>query len=199
MNDIKKKLDEFSAAVLTEADLGSKEILDAIERERERAIAAAEAEIQQETTSFVKAKFEEIKGRESRRVSSAMMENRRQLFLMRGEFADEVFDLVREKISKFTGTYEYFTQLNNLLGRALSELGNESDVIVYLRNEDMGASEELTKLNTGAKLTYKEGNFILGGLMAACPTKNISIDMTFDAALDDLTGHFAEMFGLGLA
>lgn len=198
MNDIQKKLNDFSAEIIKEANSGSKEILAAIENDRSRALSAAAAEIAQETARYLKAKFEEIKGLESRHISTTMMENRRQLFLLRGEFADEVFNLVREKIVDFTNSFQYFIQLKILLARGIDELKCNDVMEVFLRNEDVTLAEELAKSVSGTKLTFREGHFTLGGLLITCPANHITIDMTFDAALDDLVGHFAEIFGLGL-
>ena len=39
----------------------------------------------------------------------------------------------------------------------------------------------------------------LGGLIAACPEIGQRIDGSYDTALSELTGHFAELFGLSLS
>jgi vacuolar-type H+-ATPase subunit E/Vma4 len=196
MSDIEKKLNEFTDSIMKEADNGTKEIMKKIEQERKRDLDEAALEIEREMSNMIKTKSEGIRGRESRRISAAMMEHRRGLFELRGEFADDVFELVRQKLSDFTRTYDYLDQMKKLLNQALDVLGRDSAVTVSLRYDDLPLADELKKASGGGDLTFQEGHFELGGLLASCPDKDMAIDMTFDAALDDLVGHFAELFGL---
>jgi hypothetical protein len=46
VNTIQDKLEEFTAAILHEATMGSKEIMDKLDRERESAIASIQSEIE---------------------------------------------------------------------------------------------------------------------------------------------------------
>jgi hypothetical protein len=48
-------------------------------------------------------------------------------------------------------------------------------------------------------VTFKEGAFTLGGLIVDCPSRLLRADESYDTALGDLDGHFAELFGISLA
>ena len=49
------------------------------------------------------------------------------------------------------------------------------------------------------RLTFREGDFRLGGLIAESPDLGLRVDSSFDSAAGELSGHFAELFGLSLS
>ena len=51
----------------------------------------------------------------------------------------------------------------------------------------------------GRHVTFQAGSFRLGGLIVDCHSKLLRADQSYDTALGDLDGHFAELFGLDLA
>ena len=46
--------------------------------------------------------------------------------------------------------------------------------------------------------SFEEGGFSLGGLVFECAEKGRKIDLSFDAALEDLEGRFSEITGFSL-
>ena len=48
------------------------------------------------------------------------------------------------------------------------------------------------------ELDFAEGEQALGGLIAECPQLSRRADLTFDSALEDLEGRFAETTGFSM-
>ena len=60
----------------------------------------------------------------------------------------------------------------------------------------MGYAQSLNaRLARACELSFAEGGFSLGGLVFECPEHCRQIDLSFDAALEDLEGRFSEITG----
>ena len=128
-----------------------------------------------------------------------MMADKRIIATRREEIGHEVFDAVREKLLAFTKTEDYLPHLKQLYIEAFAALGNPYDGLIWLRPEDMQYQRELAGCLPGRHVTFQAGSFQLGGLIVDCHSKLLRADQSYDTALGDLDGHFAELFGLDLA
>ena len=107
--------------------------------------------------------------------------------------------LVRAKIAAFTRTTAYGQRLTALLAEALEQLSGAEEVLVTLRGDDLSFREALAASAPQVRLTFREGDFRLGGLIAESPDLGLRVDSSFDSAAGELSGHFAELFGLSLS
>lgn len=199
MPDINEKIDIFSQIVLKDAAKERDALLEQVARERQKRLAEAEAKIKHETDLRVQVRASSISGESGRTLSKKLLEEKRIIATRREEIAKEVFQSVREKILEFTKTEEYLPHLKKLYVEAFSALGNPYDGVIWLRQEDLPFSRELAAALPGRHVTFQAGSFKLGGLIVDCHSKLLRADQTYDTALGDLDGHFAELFGLSLA
>ena len=199
MPEINEKLDKFKQIILEDAARERDALLGQVARERQARLAAAEAEIKRETDAKVQTRASSISGESGREISRRLLADKRIISTRREEIAKEVFLAVREKILAFTQTEEYPEHLKKLYVEAFSALGNPYDGVIWLREEDLKYSKELTAALPGRHVTFQAGSFKLGGLIVDCHSKLLRADQSYDTALGDLDGHFAELFGLSLA
>ena len=176
MPDMNQKLDRFTAKILAEAADESKRALAEVKRRRELRLQEAE-------DAALKEAYEYIHGEVARIQSEAQ----------------EVFALVRAKIAAFTRTPAYGQRLTALLAEALEQLSGAEEVLVTLRGDDLSFREALAASAPQIRLTFREGDFRLGGLIAESPDLGLRVDSSFDSAAGELSGHFAELFGLSLS
>ena len=199
MPDMRKKLDRFTATILAEATAETERTLDEVRRSRDAAYAQAEDKVLLDAYKYIHGEVARIKAEAGREVSRHMLDNKRKLYLRREEMAQEVFAQVREKIEAFTQTAGYGARLEELLAQALARLDGAEDVQVYLRPADRKYAEALSKTAPGAPLTFLDGAFRMGGLVAESPGRGLRVDSSFDSAAEELSGHFAELFGISLS
>lgn len=198
MPDLNEKLDLFQQIILDDADRERQELLRQVEDARRERLSAAEAELRKETEARVQAKASAIAGEVGQRISKQLLQDKRIIATRREEMAYEVFSLVRERLLTFTKTEDYLPHLKLLYQQAFETLGNPYDGVIYLRAEDIQYSRELSAVLPGRHVTFQTGSFTLGGLIVDCPSKLLRADQSYDTALGDLDGHFAELFGLSL-
>lgn len=199
MPDINEKLDKFKQIVLNDAAKERDTLLKQIDKERKRRLAAAEEEIKREIAAKVQIQANEIAGESGREISRRLLADKRIIATRREEIAKEVFAAVRERIVAFTQTDEYLPHLKKLYAEAFEALGNPYDGVILLRPVDMKFSRELASVLPGRHVQFHEGTFTLGGLIVDCHSKLLRADQSYDTALGDLDGHFAELFGLSLS
>ena len=174
--EVRSDAAEEEAAALEECRAG-------MERDRERRIAAAEAD---------------ARSQEDKRVTAAAFAAKHELLRFREDCADEVFAAVRERIRQAAAGEGYGAMLRALLEKALAALRGAESETVYLRAEDMGQAGGLKAAFPGVELDFAEGEQALGGLIAECPQLSRRADLTFDSALEDLEGRFAETTGFSM-
>ena len=199
MPDINQKLDRFTAKILAEAAAESRRAMEEVQRRREQRIQEAEDEVLKEAYAYIHTEVSRIQAEAGRGVSRHMLDNKRTLSLRRKEMAQEVFALVRAKIAAFTRTAAYTRRMAALMTEAAGYLDGAKEVLVTLREEDMGLRQLLTDSVPLMHLTFQPGDFRMGGLVAESPDLGLRVDASFDSAAEELSGHFAELFGLSLS
>ena len=199
MPDITQKLDPFPAKILAEAAAESRRAREEVQRRREQRIQEAEDEVLKEAYDYIHTEVSRIQAEAGRGVSRHMLDNKRTLSLRRKEMAQEVFALVRAKIAAFTRTDAYTRRMAALMTEAAGYLAGAKEVLVTLREEDMGLRQLLTDSVPLMHLTFQPGDFRMGGLVAESPDLGLRVDASFDSAAEELSGHFAELFGLSLS
>ena len=199
MPEKNQKLDRFTAKILAEAAAESRRAMEEVQRRREQRIQEAEDEVLKEAYDYIHTEVSRIQAEAGRGVSRHMLDNKRTLSLRRKEMAQEVFALVRAKIAAFTRTDAYTRRMAALMTEAAGYLAGAKEVLVTLREEDMGLRQALADSVPLMHLTFQTGDFHMGGLVAESPDLGLRVDASFDSAAEELSGHFAELFGLSLS
>jgi len=191
-----EKLQRFTSAIMAEAQAEADAIYDEIKRESNEFLSAVKKEARAEMSHFTSTEEERIKADCGRRLSRAVMSNKREMYLRREEIADEVVFEVKKKLEEYVKTPGYVEYLREVLTFTLTAF--KGDATVLLRPEDMGLAAQLGKIPYENKLTFKEGTFSLGGMEVSCRQRNLHADATFDYKIINLRERFAELFGLSL-
>ena len=199
MPNMTEKLGRFTAKIMAEASAEAQRSMDQVQQERRAALRKAEEQIRRETRQYVHQETARIRSEAGRSVSQRMMEDQRALYLQRDGMAQETFARVRARIEDFTGTPAYGQRLEQLLREALDQLPGAEDVEVYLRPEDERWAPDLARAARDRKLTFRRGDLSMGGLVARSASLGLRVDASFDSAARELSGHFAELFGLSLS
>lgn len=197
MSDLNQKLERFASAILAEATAETDRTLAELAQQRDAAYASGEDKVLAEAYRYIHGEVGRIKTETGRMVSRHMMEDKRALYLRRDEIAAQVFARVRARIAAYTAQDEYPRRMRSILTDALAALPGCREARLYLRAADAALGATLT--HPDVKLEVREGDFLLGGLILEAPHLGKRVDATFDSTLEDLSGRFAEVFGLTLS
>ena len=198
MADMTKKLDRFTAAILAEATAENERVMADLRAKRKAAYDKAEDQSLLEAYHYIRGEVSRIKSEAGRQISRHMLDNKRTLYLRREAIAQEVCGMVRARIQDYTASPAYPERLEQLLAQALEALPGAQDVQVLLRRADMTWAARL-QAGAGRPVEFAAGSFVMGGLVAQSASLGRRVDASFDSAMADLSGHFAELFGLSLA
>lgn len=169
--------------------------LAAVQKEaREEGAAAAEEKV----ARYKDQVLAELRNINQVELDARQTENRRKLLEQRQAWANETAAKVTAMVRDYTAGPEYPGRLAALLASALDALGRDGPVTVYLRREDMSLADGLKRSAKGVSLSFEEGEFGLGGLIAASPASGRRADLSFDTALDAAQDRFGELAGLEL-
>lgn len=193
-----KKLTNFINTVVQEATADAERTLGALEAQRTAALAYAERIARREAAQVIRVQAARVRAEAGQQVSRHLMDCKREIYLRRTQISREVFARVRERLAEFTASPEYLPRLTAQLRQALEALGPAESVCVFLRREDMAFSDALAEAAGPVAAEFRTGDFTLGGLIVDCPAQGRRVDGSYDAAMDDLSGRFAELFGLSL-
>lgn len=199
MSDLNTKIDRFAAAIVAEATADTDRALAELSQRRTAAYSAAEDRILGDVYRFIHAEVARIKTEAGRQISRHMLENKRTLYLRREEIAAEVFGEVRNHLVTYTASPDYPQRMTALYADALAVLAGADEVRLFLRPADAALAAALTASQPQMKVQILEGDFLLGGLIADAPALGKRVDATFDSSMEELSGHFAELFGLSLS
>jgi vacuolar-type H+-ATPase subunit E/Vma4 len=199
MTENNQKLEHFTATILNEAAAESEQAQTDFQARREQALTEARKAARLEARAYVRSELGRIRADAGHQVSYRMQESKRTLFQRRNQIAGEVFDAVRRKIAAYTATPEYGRRLEDLLRQALGALAEAETVQVYLRPADRGFIPLLQEAAPEVHMTFLDGAFTLGGLIVEAPACGLRVDSSFDSRMDELNGHFAELFGISLS
>ena len=199
MPQLDEKLMHFTQVLMEEAGAETRAVEEEIRTARESARAKAEDQVLREAYQYIKSEVARLRKDSGRRISRQMQDNKRQLYLRREEMAQEVFTLVRSRLADYVTTPAYQEKLLSLFREASARLGQVTRLTVFLRPEDRACAARMDEACGTVYLTVEDGPFVLGGLVVESDERALRIDATFDTALEELNGHFAEQFGLSLA
>lgn len=199
MPEQSQKLRHFTDNVLVAAAEESQELNRRLESKRKRAIQAATLEARESAQAYYEKEAAQIRAEASREASRHLMEGKRQVYLRRQEIAEEIFAQVQERLDQFVASEAYPEHLKTLLAQAMERLDGVEEITLRLRKEDLPLGPMLAESVAPVKVHCEEGRFRIGGLAVRCPQLSIRIDGSFDTRLEELNGHFAEIFGLSLS
>lgn len=198
MQEEKSKLKGFTSAVMAAAEQRAAKLNEETDRLEREAMEHYSADLTAAAAKRRAAALADARVRENKRVVSEGLAAKRSLLQFREDCADDVFAEVRRRVLELPKQPEYGDTLREQLWRALDAVPGARNAVVELRREDMGYAQSLNAASPGVKLSFVEGSFSLGGLVLECADKGRKIDLSFDAALEDLEGRFSEITGFSL-
>lgn len=198
MSDLNTKIDRFAATIVAEATADTEHTLAELSQRRAAAYSAAEEQVLGDVYRYIHGEVARVKTEAGRQVSRHMLENKRTLYLRREEIAAEVCGEVRARLAAYTASPAYATRMAALYADALAVLPGAAEVRLFLRPADAALADALAASQPQVKVQVLEGDFLLGGLVADAPALGKRVDATFDSSMEELSGHFAELFGLSL-
>jgi vacuolar-type H+-ATPase subunit E/Vma4 len=185
--------------MLKSAAQENQELNQRLEDKRKAALHAAQMTARESAQAYYDREAAKIRGEAGREISRHLMDGKRQVYLRRSEISKEVMEQVRQKLDQFVTSKEYPEHLKMMLSDAMEQLPGVEEITLRLRKEDLPLGPMLAESVAPVKVACEEGRFHIGGLAVRCPQLGIRIDCSFDAQLEELSGHFAETFGLSLS
>ena len=179
----KGKLKGFTNAILSAAQAKAEAVRAEADEHEKASIAEYRERSKAEGARKLAQSVAEVRAKEDKRVMTETLAARRSILALREECQREVVSDVRERLRGYPDAPEY---------------AGVKRARVLLRSEDISHKLHLKAAAPEVELSFAEGFFDLGGLIIDFPDEHRRADLTFDTALDDLAGNFAEATGIGM-
>lgn len=131
----------------------------------------------------------EIKRAES--ISKSKVIIKKDIMALKENHYYTFMDKFKLALKEFVNSNEYKTYLSNIISKLSDDIksyGN-NDVVIYVTNKDKEKYSDFIKVELNKKISnnivFKTTENFIGGLVAEFTEKNIKIDMSIDAVLED--------------
>ncbi|WP_312811967.1 V-type ATP synthase subunit E [Sedimentibacter sp.] len=100
-------------------------------------------------------------------------------------------DKFNEKLAEFVQSKEYKSYLSNIISRVVTEIKSfgSCDLLIYMSKNDIDKYSDFVKAEINKEISFnvsfKSNPDIIGGLIAEIKEKNIKIDSSIDAVVED--------------
>lgn len=187
----KDKTDNFLKAIKKYAKEQKSAMHGEVKQLKTERLKSAEDEAKRESQRLIKEKLRDARGRRTAMFAKTVREGQSKLFLERSAMVDEVFEQAAQKLVAFTAEDRYKEQLKES-AKAIAELFEESDCVLYLNERDLGAAEELKGFFSGSVQIQADSSIRIGGVRGYSESKRIIADETLDSKLKEQREWFVE-------
>ena len=192
MVTIEQKLLLFSKLINNSMDKRLNEELKEMEKQYDLKIKKNmdEANLMAKSVEERAAKKAEMKKTESLSRSKVII--KREIIILKEKYYYSFMEAFKKRLSEFVESEDYKTYLYSLISNVENLINNydECSLIIYISEKDKQKytnviTNELSKNKSCKNIEFKTTNDIIGGLIAVIPDKDIKIDLSMDAVMED--------------
>ena len=187
----KNKTDNFLKAIKKYANAQKHAMEGEVRQMKTERLKEAEAKAKRDSEKLKKEKLNESHNRNTAMLASKTQEGQRKLFLERSRMTEEVFKLADEKLTEYIKTDAYSEKLRTS-AKAVAEVFEDNDCVLYLSERDMGAADELKAFFKGNTEVKADKAIKIGGVKGYCASLGIIADETLDSKLEEQREWFVE-------
>ena len=142
----KNKTDNFLKAIKKYASAQKKAMRGEVKQLKSERVNEAEQKGIRDSQNLIRAKLHETRNANTALLASKTLEGQKKLYIERAKMTDEIFRLASDKLRDYAQTEEYRQKLMDS-AKAVAELFNGSDCVVYINERDMVNSGEIKSLD----------------------------------------------------
>lgn len=189
---IEEKLDHFKTLCFDDAKQRSGKMLSDYSESLKKILEEHKRDARRQADMQVAAKTEKIEREINKQLSIEQINIKREYSRKQEELKSKLLSELRNRLALFMDSGDYQKYLEQEVKSALAIAGS-APITIYLDPSDAQMQNRLA-LHTSAELKSSDTTF-LGGIRAIIPSKNILIDNSFQAKLEELSEKF--QFRLG--
>jgi V/A-type H+-transporting ATPase subunit E len=190
-------LDKFTSAVMKDAQKQRDAILKEMDEYRSEQMARAEEEFKNEADTLIQKETAAIKNRQSRSLSLAELESRRNLLKLREKITQKVFGEASQRILEFTKSDKYADYLLRIVSEGSKDMP-EGPLEIQVKKDDLVLKDRLRQAASRPATVVQNANIILGGAILYARGRGLIVDETLDLKLEGLKDWFSAESGLGI-
>ena len=184
---LEEKLEHFQAICFSDAKERNERMLKEYRQSLEASLEEHKKDARRQADMEVKAAGEKIQHQLNRQLALEQMAIRREQNQKQGQLKDGLMEELKRRLAAFKDAPEYGKLLERQ-AKAARDFAGSSRVVIYLDASDQKWLEHIAAV-CQAETAVGSASF-LGGIRAAIPEKNILIDDSFQARIEELERSF---------
>ncbi len=187
----KNKTDNFLKAIKKYASAQKKAMRGEVKQLKSERVNEAEQKGIRDSQNLIRAKLHETRNANTALLASKTLEGQKKLYIERAKMTDDIFRLASDKLRDYAQTEEYRQKLMDS-AKAVAELFNGSDCVVYINERDMVNSGEIKSFFGENTEIRADKTIKIGGVRGYCESMGIIADETLDSKLEAQREWFVE-------
>ena len=187
----KNKTDNFLKAIKKYAEASKTAMQGEVKQLKTERLKEAEQQAEFDSGRLIQEKLQEKLNEQTAMLAEKTQEGQKKLFIERSAMVEEVFKMAAERLTEYTRSDEYAAKLRDS-AKAVAELFNGSDCVVYINERDMVNSGEIKSFFGENTEIRADKTIKIGGVRGYCESMGIIADETLDSKLEAQREWFVE-------
>lgn len=191
MITIEEKLKLFYKLLNQSTDVRLAEDLKEMESSYESKLDKLKSDVDKEAKEIEEKAVKRAEVKRAESISKSKVIIKKDIMALKEKYYYIFMDKFRATLKEFINSNEYKTYLSNIISKLSDGIKNygKKDIVIYVTNNDKEKysdfiKNEINKTNSN-KVIFKTTEDITGGLIVEFAEKNVKVDMSIDAVLED--------------
>ncbi|WP_313346224.1 V-type ATP synthase subunit E [Sedimentibacter sp.] len=191
MITIEEKIKLFYKLLNQSMDIHLAEDLKDIEDNYKYKIQRLQSVVDKEAKEIEEKAIQKAETRRAEGLSKSKVIIKKDIMALKEKYYVIFMDKFNEKLVEFVQSKEYKSYLSNIISKIVTEIKSfkNCDLLIYLSKNDMDKYGDFVKAEINKEfdfnISFKPNPDIIGGLIAEIKEKNIKIDSSIDAVVED--------------
>ncbi len=191
MVTIEEKINLFYKLLSQSMDKQFTNELKELENSYESKIQKLEDEVDKEAKEIEEKARKKAETKRAESLSKSKVIIKKDIMALKEKYYYLFMDKFNEKLNEFIKSEEYKSYLSKIISNLITEIKSyeKCDLVIYLTKNDMDKYSDFIKTEITKKhecnVSFKASYDIKGGLTAELADKNLKIDSSIDAVLED--------------
>ena len=191
MITIEDKIKLFYKLLNQSMDIHLTEDLKDIEDNYKYKIQRLQSVVDKEAKDIEEKAAQRVEVRRAESLSKSKVIIKKDIMALKEKYYVIFMNKFNSKLAEFVQSEEYKSFLSNIISRVVTEIKGYEDcnLLVYMSKNDIDKYGDFVKAEINKKISlnvnFKQNPNIIGGLIAEIKEKNIKIDSSIDAVVED--------------
>lgn len=173
-------------------------VISEMEKKRSQAVKDAKQKGKEDADKYIRKTLSAEKSEITAKYAVKTLDAQGEVFKVRDEMVDEVFERSADKLREFSASPEYKDKLL-AFAEEIAESFEDNSCVLYVKEDDLKYADNIKSLFKGSVDVQSDVKIRLGGIRGYCHELNIVADNTLDSKLENKRQWFVDNIDLKIS